>query len=135
MSHNENYKIGFGKPPQHARFQPGKSGNSKGRPKGAKNLATLVTNVLDAKVTVTLDGKRRGVTKRMLIITQLVNQAAAGNMKALPILLTLMHKLNPSAEENRSATDPRPTQSDDEIMRDLTARFSTVKSDRTENDE
>lgn len=32
-----NYPIGYGKPPAHSRFKPGKSGNPKGRPKGAKN--------------------------------------------------------------------------------------------------
>ena len=31
------YEVGYGKPPEGTRFQPGKSGNPRGRPKGAKN--------------------------------------------------------------------------------------------------
>ena len=31
------YEVGFGKPPAATRFQPGRSGNPRGRPKGAKN--------------------------------------------------------------------------------------------------
>lgn len=31
------YEVGYGKPPKHSRFGPGKSGNPKGRPKGSKN--------------------------------------------------------------------------------------------------
>ena len=29
-----DYAVGYGKPPQHSRFKPGRSGNPKGRPKG-----------------------------------------------------------------------------------------------------
>jgi hypothetical protein len=31
------YEVGYGKPPTESRFQPGCSGNPRGRPKGAKN--------------------------------------------------------------------------------------------------
>lgn len=32
-----DYDVGYGKPPKDTRFKPGKSGNPRGRPKGAKN--------------------------------------------------------------------------------------------------
>ena len=31
------YEVGYGRPPVHSRFKPGRSGNPRGRPKGAKN--------------------------------------------------------------------------------------------------
>jgi hypothetical protein len=35
-----DYQVGYGKPPKHTQFKPGKSGNPQGRPKGTKNLKT-----------------------------------------------------------------------------------------------
>jgi hypothetical protein len=35
------YAVGYGRPPQHTQFQPGRSGNPKSRAKGSKNLIPL----------------------------------------------------------------------------------------------
>jgi hypothetical protein len=41
---DEDYSIGYGKPPKANQFAKSTSGNPKSRPKGSKNLATLVMN-------------------------------------------------------------------------------------------
>ena len=43
-----DYEVGYGKPPLHTRFQKGKSGNPKGRPRGKKNMSTLLSTALNA---------------------------------------------------------------------------------------
>lgn len=45
------------KPPKKdTRFKPGKSGNPKGRPKGSKNRATLLEEVVNVRIQVSENG-------------------------------------------------------------------------------
>src|SRR6266566_3065012 len=71
-----DYEVGYGKPPLHTRFKKGQSGNPRGRPRGAKNFTSLVSDALDQRVVVTENGKRREISKRHLGIAQLVNKFA-----------------------------------------------------------
>lgn len=53
-------KVGFGCPPKHARFQKGVSGNPGGRPKGSKNIKTLIYELGNEMVTLsTPNGKKQ----------------------------------------------------------------------------
>jgi hypothetical protein len=97
-------KVGYGKPPKHTQFQPGKSGNPKGRPKGSKNFATVIQDELERRVVVTEDGRRRKITKREAVAKQLVNRAAGGDPKAIPVLLNETR----AYENDASAGGPQP---------------------------
>jgi Family of unknown function (DUF5681) len=81
------YEIGYKKPPSHTRFKQGTSGNAKGRPKGARNFATVIEQELKARIEVTENGKRKRISKREAIAKQTVNRAAAGDHKATTTLL------------------------------------------------
>jgi hypothetical protein len=84
------YEVGYGKPPQHSRFKPGHSGNPRGRDKGSLNLDTLLDKALGQMVTIKEQGTSRLLTKREMIITQLVNKAAAGSdLRAIRLLIEL----------------------------------------------
>jgi hypothetical protein len=58
-----------------------------GRPRGAKNFATALEAELNARLTVTENGRRRRISKREVIAKHLVNKAASGDLKAFPLLL------------------------------------------------
>ncbi len=98
MQSEHDYPVGYGKPPVHTRFQKGQSGNPRGRPRGAKNLSTLLTEALDEKVPITQQGRRRKVSKREIIVTQLVNKSAQADLKATQILLGMMQDIERRAE-------------------------------------
>jgi hypothetical protein len=87
------YEVGYGKPPKHSRFQKGRSGNPKGRPKGSKGFAAIVRRELDALVEVRQNGRVKKISKREVIIKQMVNKAAAGNQRATELLLLKMELL------------------------------------------
>ncbi len=101
--------IGRGKPPAYTRFKPGQSGNLRGRPKGSKNMATLLEAELNQRVTITENGRRVTVTKRELVMKQAVNKAAAGDARML-ILLGKQSGAHPAA----SASDVADTVLDGE---------------------
>jgi Family of unknown function (DUF5681) len=82
-----DYEVGYGKPPKHSQFPNGQSGNSKGRPRGSKNKATLFDEALDERITITENGKRRKITKRKAGYKQLANQVAQGDHRATQIML------------------------------------------------
>ena len=85
-----DYEVGYGKPPRHTRFEPGRSGNPRGRPPGAKNMKTLLSKALNELVVVTEPGGRRKVSKREAIVTQLVNKSASADLKATQIVLAML---------------------------------------------
>lgn len=79
--------VGYGRPPKHTQFVKGKSGNPKGRPKGSRNFSTLLHDELNVKIPITENGNRRKITKQQAMVKQLANKGAAGDLKAIPIVM------------------------------------------------
>src|SRR5438874_10774392 len=99
-----DYEVGYGKPPRHTRFKRGQSGNPRGRPSGSKNLKTLLNEALNERVVVTEEGRRRNITKREAIVTQLVNRSATADLRALKILLDTLRDIEGQTEPASSET-------------------------------
>jgi uncharacterized protein DUF5681 len=99
-----DHEVGYGKPPVHTRFRKGRSGNPAGRPRGSRDLATLLAAELDKPVAVREGGGSvRKVRKRDALVAGLVNNALQGDLRAARLLLLLQAR--PGAAEERAA-DP-----------------------------
>ena len=90
-----DYKIGYGKPPRGRPFQKGQSGNPRGPRR--KDLSSLLIAALNEPVYVTIDGKRRKITKREAIVTQMVNKSAKADLRATKMLFDMMKEVEPKA--------------------------------------
>jgi hypothetical protein len=120
-----DYQVGYGKPPRHTRFKRGQSGNPRGRPRGSKNLPTLLTEALNKRVIVAENEGRRKVTKREAIITQLVNRSAKADLRAIKILLDIIQDI----ERRTEPTSPETSfgLADQKVIEQLKARLHGAK--------
>jgi hypothetical protein len=84
------YKVGYRRPPLSTRFRAGTSGNPRGRPKGAPNLATVLNSILAEPVVVNENGRRKRITKLRAALKQLVNRAVSGDPGSMRLLLALI---------------------------------------------
>ncbi|MGD9616646.1 MAG: DUF5681 domain-containing protein [Alphaproteobacteria bacterium] len=99
------YAVGYGKPPLHTRFRKGRSGNPLGRPRRRPDLGSLLTRALDQPAA---SEGGSATTQREAIIASLVEQSAAGDLRATKLLFELMRQLDPPAEPPaRREDDPR----------------------------
>src|SRR5271166_5940174 len=115
-------KVGPGKPPLHTRFKKGQSGNPRGR--SPKNLPALLADALNERVWVTIDGKRRKITKREAIVTQMVNKSASADLRATKMLIDMMKDVEQKANGAPQPPSPPPfTEADEQVLEQLVERI------------
>lgn len=93
-----DYEVGYGKPPRHTRFQPGQSGNPRGRPKGTKNLKTDLMEELREKIVIREGDRPRKVSKQRAMMKSVVNRAIKGDPRSTGIALSAMMRLLDTGE-------------------------------------
>jgi hypothetical protein len=93
-------RVGPGQPARDTRFKPGKSGNPRGRPKGAKSLAEEVRRQMRKTAVVTIDGKSARQTFQAMWAQQIIRAGAKGSLKAI--------ELGAKLTGQGSGSDPTP---------------------------
>ena len=101
-----DYEVGYGKPPRHTRFQPGRSGNPRGRPKGTNNLTTDLMEELDEKILVREGEQSRRVSKQRAVVKTLVMRTLKGDSRAGGQLLSMMMRLLDTGEGAPEVAEP-----------------------------
>jgi len=99
-------EVGYGHPPRAHQFRPGQSGNPRGRPKGTKNEASILRELLNRKIEVREAGRLRKITVFEAILLRFTEDALKGNTKTAAFLF------------NRYAAQDETPQASNEISED-----------------
>jgi hypothetical protein len=86
-----DYEVGYGRPPRKTRFQPGKSGNPRGRPKVERPLGDALREELYRQIEVVNEmGVKRKVPALDVIMRGLVSDSTRRDRAALRQLLLFL---------------------------------------------
>jgi len=109
-SSKASFEVGYKRPPRHTRFQPGKSGNPRGRDKGVCNLATDVRRTLQTPVRLNEQGKPRRVSTQEAALLRLREKALKGDARSLDRVLELARLFNSTSDLTPSPHAPMPAE-------------------------
>lgn len=103
---SHDYTVGYGKPPVATRFQPGQSGNPRGRPKGQPSLSAILLEEIARVVKVQTGGGVVELSKKRALIRKLLEKGLHGDIGAHRLLLTLMVQAEQALETTAPAEEP-----------------------------
>lgn len=96
---DDDYEVGYGKPPRKNQFKKGRSGNPGGRVEGSKNIATDLREELAETVKIKEGGRKVRLTKRRLLIKSQVAKAIKGDPRSFDLIMNLAEDLTPELME------------------------------------
>jgi Family of unknown function (DUF5681) len=93
---DDGFAVGYKKPPQHSRFQPGRSGNPRGKEKGVRNFGSDVKRTLEVPVRLNDQGRARRVSTQEAALLRLREKALNGDARSIVQILELAKIFNNS---------------------------------------
>ena len=121
------YKVGYGKPPKASRFKSGTSGNAKGRPKGSKNLKTLIRRALTSTIAIQEGSRTRWVSKIEGVVLRQLQDALKGNDRAAMAVIKMAIQMGLLDDPDSNSVETALSASDERILAQLFTRQKKAK--------
>lgn len=86
---DDDEPVGYKHPPKRHQFPPGKSGNPRGRPRGAKGLKQILASEFSQRLKIMEGVKPLNVSKLQLIVKRELEKAMEGNQRAIEHVISL----------------------------------------------
>jgi len=115
----DDYEVGYGKPPKATQFKKGQSGNPSGKKRPA-SLEDILKRTLAAQVTASIDGKKQSLSMMEAIVQALVRKAVTGDLAAIK---TVVQAAAAFADEPVAEATLSPHQL--EALKDILATMET----------
>lgn len=114
---NDDYEVGYGKPPMHSRFQKGhKLGHRGGRKKGSRNLKSDLQDELAERITLQEGGRKIRISKQRALVKALTVKGIKGDDRAAAKVLDLLLRIVGLDDAGDAET---PLAEDDQAILDL----------------
>jgi hypothetical protein len=84
---DDDYAVGFRRPPKQNRFKPGQSGHPRGRPKRLPTFKQDFNAELRERLLLRENGRERRLSKQRALIKSLMALAIKGNVRAMNAVL------------------------------------------------
>jgi hypothetical protein len=117
-----SFAVGYGRPPVHSRFKPGKSGNPKGRAKQSRNMRTIVQQVLNEDMQIREGGRVRRMSAIEALVRTTLTRSFKGDPKALVSLIVIMKQSGYGPDRDEPAADLLSGSDYEAIVADYLAR-------------
>ena len=125
---DRTYAVGYGRPPIESRFQPGVSGNARGRRKGSKILKTLIRKAMTASVSIHEGTKTRRVSKIEGVVLRQLQSALTGDDRSAMAVIKMAMQMGLLEEPaSNAAEDTALSGADERILAELLARHSAKR--------
>jgi hypothetical protein len=117
---NDDERVGYGKPPKHTRFKPGKSGNPRGRARAEEfvDWDNPVQKYMLESITVTIKGKKTKLPVVDALMKAAISRALGGCPKNLKVLLDASGGLRALVAEQKR----KKGQADEEFLKEMRTR-------------
>lgn len=121
---------GYGNPPKSSQFQKGTSGNPQGRPKGTRNIKSIIMDEMNSSIT---NKNGEVITKRELLARSLVHKSLQGNARDLHRIYELLTQLDKEKATEQMMNELMESLEDSELNDEAFDAYHTAIIDQIQD--